>query len=169
MFCSTSVSRILFPAKRGTVIYLGPRLLSGSSGIVPTWRRDHSLAPDKCLPHQYVAILTRALLMHDFTLTPRQARGGIFSVALSVPRKFLPQSVAVSHCLYPAIRRMVFGLSSRQQLRSCGRATAQCKTECIINYNFKKIKYLPQSRRASGRGVIYKLNGCSVNIKWAIT
>jgi len=55
--------------------------------------------------------------MHDFTLTPRQARGGIFSVALSVPRKFLSQGVAVSHCLYLATRRMVFGLSS-PRLRS---------------------------------------------------
>jgi len=72
------------------IINLGQQLpvassdLPGSSGGLPSNAPLHGLAPDGVCLASPVARGTGELLPRLFTLTPRQARGGTFSVALSL-------------------------------------------------------------------------------------
>ena len=89
-----AVSRVLFPLKvtlRGAmIINLGQQLpvassdLPGNSGGLPSNAPLQGLAPDGVCLASPVARGTGELLPRLFTLTPRQARGGMFSVALSL-------------------------------------------------------------------------------------
>jgi hypothetical protein len=82
------------PAKRGTVISLGRRLLGASSSLPGSVRwttcagRSRRLPAWPCsgwgLPCRPSHLDRGALLPHLFTLTARQAGGGMFSVALSL-------------------------------------------------------------------------------------
>jgi len=72
------------------IINLGQQLpvassdLPGSSGGPPSNTPLHGLAPDGVCLASPVTRGTGELLPRLFTLTPRQARGGMFSVALSL-------------------------------------------------------------------------------------
>lgn len=117
LFDSLSISRILYPAKGGTiVIYLGPRLLSGSS-VSPSFRFfKRKLNSDL---HQ-VGVFHRSVSRRNavsscltlFTLTSSRkiplgeffvTIGGIVSVTLSVPLRFLAKSVVVNHYHLPLL------------------------------------------------------------------
>lgn len=102
----------LWRTKLAVVIYLALRLLSGSSGTLRLKCRSSALhrtsvCHPALLPKRDVrSYFTPLGGAHDFTLTPRLTpRGGIFSVALSVPPAFRRESVAVSHCLCPSPRQ----------------------------------------------------------------
>jgi len=89
-----AVSRVLFPPSvtlRGAmIITLGRQLpaassdLPGSSGGPPSNAPLCGLAPDGVCRASPVTRGTGELLPRLFTLTPRRARGGMFSVALSL-------------------------------------------------------------------------------------